>query len=138
MGQGSGETAVMLAFNLSVFFRNLRGEEVAFSARTAQTELHFVGGVVALQEHTDLTRHLSVTLGSGDLLLRIAFEEGEEDEDPEAASVQVRLLRESGNREVLLVQTTFRFGDVSLKPAADAAETPPEAEPPPDDGDQPA
>ncbi|HKI97370.1 MAG TPA: hypothetical protein VKB51_02735 [bacterium] len=128
----------MLAFNLSVFFRNLRGEEVAFSARTGQTELHFVGGVVALQEHTDLTQHLAVTLGSGDLLLRIAFEEPEDEEDdPEGANVVVRLLRESGERELLLVQTTFRFGDVSLKPASDLAAHPGE-EPPPDDGDQPA
>jgi hypothetical protein len=126
----------MLAFNLSVFFRNLRGEEVAFSARSAQTELHFIGGVVALQEHTDLTRHLSVTLGSGDLLLRIAFEEAEDD-DQESANVEVRLLRESGDREVLLVQTSFRFGDVSLKPAADAEE-PPSDPLPPEDGDQPA
>jgi hypothetical protein len=128
----------MLAFNLSVFFRNLRGEEVAFSAHTAATELHFVGGVVALQEHTDLTRHLSVTLGSGDLLLRIAFEEGEDEEDPENANVEVRLLREAGDREVLLVQTSFRFGDVSLKPAADAEADAAGSEPPPDDGDQPA
>jgi hypothetical protein len=128
----------MLAFNLSVFFRNLRGEEVAFSARAAHSELHFVGGVVALQEHTDLTHHLSVTLGSGDLLLRIAFEDAEEDQDPDAANVAVRLLRESGEREVLLVQTSFRFGDVSLKPASDAEEPPQEPPPPPDTGDQPA
>ena len=128
----------MLAFNLTVFFRNLRGEEVSFSARSPQTELHFVGGVVALQEHTDLTRHLSVTLGSGDLLLRIAFEEAETDEEAETANVEVRLLREQGDRELLLLQSSFRFGDVSLKPAADATEPPPEAPPPPDDGDQPA
>ena len=128
----------MLAFNLTVFFRNLRGEDVVFAARSAQTELHFVGGVVALQEHTDLTRHLSVTLGSGDLLLRIAFEEAEEDEDPESANVEVRLLRESGDREVLLAQTSFRFGDVSLKPAADAEGPPSAPIEPEDDGDQPA
>lgn len=110
----------MLAFNLSVFFRNLRGEPVAFSARTAQMEMHFVGGVVAMQEHTDLTRHLSVILGSGDLRLRIAFEEGEdEDDDPDQANVEVRLLREADGREDLLAQTTFRFGDVSLKPVGD-------------------
>ena len=124
----------MLAFNLTVFFRNLRGEEVAFIARSPQTELHFMGGVVALQEHTDLTRHLSVTLRSGELLLRIAFEEAEEDEDPETASVEVRLLRESGEREVLLLQTSFRFGDVSLKPAADAPPPPGDDTPPPEDG----
>jgi hypothetical protein len=128
----------MLAFNLSVFFRNLRGEEVAFAARSATCELHFVGGVVALQEHTDLARHLSVTLGSGELLLRVAFEEGEEDEDPESANVEVRLVRESAERELLILQTTFRFGDVSLKPAADAEEPPSEPAKPPDDGDQPA
>ena len=128
----------MLAFNLSVFFRNLRGEEVAFSARSAQTELHFIGGVVALQEHTDLTRHLAVTLGSGDLLLRIAFEEAEDD-DQESANVEVRLLRESGEREILLLQTSFRFGDVSLKPASDVKDGPPKPPPPPtDEGNQPA
>jgi hypothetical protein len=124
----------MLAFNLSVFFRNLRGEEVAFSALAPHTELHFVGGVVALQEHTDLMRHLAVTLGSGDLLLRIAFEEAEEDADPESANVEVRLLRDTGLREVLLVQTSFRFGDVSLKPAADAPPPPGDDTPPPEDG----
>lgn len=125
----------MLAFNLSVFFRNLRGEEVAFSARSAQTELHFIGGVVALQEHTDLTRHLSVTLGSGDLLLRIAFEETEE-EGPEEADVAVRLLREEeGGKEALLFRTSFRFADVSLKPVSegedDQGDAPPEEPEPP-------
>ena len=129
----------MLAFNLTVFFRNLRGEEVVFVARSPQTELHFMGGVVALQEHTDLTRHLSVTLRSGELLLRIAFEEAEEDEDPETAAVEVRLLRESGEREILLLQTSFRFGDVSLKPASDVKDGPPKPPPPPtDEGNQPA
>lgn len=128
----------MLAFNLSVFFRNLRGEPVAFSATTAQTEFHFVGGVVAMQEHTDLTRHLSVTLGSGDLLLRIAFEEGEEDDDPDEANVEVRLLRDEGEREELLAQTVFRFGDVSLKPAGHGEPAGEETAPPPDNDAPPA
>ena len=128
----------MLAFNLTVFFRNLRGEDVSFVARSAGSELHFVGGVVALQEHTDLTRHLSVTLRSNDLLLRIAFEEAEEDADPESAHVEVRLLRESGEHEELLLQTAFRFGEVSLKPAADATDEPPSGPSTPEDGKEPA
>jgi hypothetical protein len=125
----------MLAFNLGVFFRNLHGAEVAFSARTALVEFHFVGGVVALQEHTDLSRHLAVTLGSGDLTLRLAFEEAEEDEDPESARVELRLVRDAGERERVLLQTSFRFGDVSLKPAAELEAAQPE---PPDDGNQSA
>jgi len=128
----------MLAFNLTVFFRNLRGEDVSFVARAGSSELHFVGGVVALQEHTDFTRHLSVTLRSGDLLLRVAFEDAEEDEDPESATVEVRLLRESGEREELLMQTNFRFGDVSLKPAADVENEPPSGPASPGDGKEPA
>lgn len=129
----------MLAFNLGVFFRNLRGEEVAFSARTPQQEVHFIGGVRTLQEHTDLTRHLSVTLDSGELSLRIAFEEPEDEADPEEATVAVRLVREAGERELVLLQTTFRFGEVSLKPAADleAGEQDPD-DPPDDDGDRSA
>ena len=67
----------MLAFNLGVFFRNLKGEEVTFSAKNDLCEVRFTGGVVSLHEHTDLTRHLSVTLGKGDLSFRIAFDENE-------------------------------------------------------------
>jgi hypothetical protein len=125
----------MLAFNLGVFFRNLRGEEVTFAARTSECEVRFTGGVVTLQEQTDLTRHLSVTLGKGDLLLRIAFEETEE-EGPEEADVAVRLLREEeGGKEALLFRTSFRFADVSLKPVSegedDQGDAPPEEPEPP-------
>ncbi len=134
----------MLAFNLGVFFRNLRGEEVAFSARSSRCEVHFTGGVVSLQEHTDLSRHLSVALGKGDLLLRLAFEEDDEG-DPEDSEVEVRLLREHERHEQLLLQTTFYFRDVSLKPASEAGETPPgdagpddEPDGDPDDGPMPA
>ena len=108
----------MLAFNLGVFFRNLQGEDVTFSARNDHCEVHFVGGVEALHEQTDLTRHLSVTLSKGDLSCRMAFEEDEEPETPESADVEVRLVQVIAEREVLLLQTRFRFEEIQLKPGA--------------------
>lgn len=116
-----------LAFNLGMFFRNLQGEEVAFAARSGHCEMAFVGGVEALQEQTDLTRHLSVSLRQGDLLLRIAFEETE-DEEPDQAEVDVRLVQLVDGAEHLLAQSAFRFREVSLKPAGEADEEPPPPE----------
>lgn len=120
----------MLAFNLGIFFRNLHGEDVLFSAQGAHAELHFAGGVMGLQEHTDLTRHLAVTLTSGDLTLHLAFEEPEDEEeetDPELALVRVHLMRDEGGEERTLLRTSFQFGEISLKPAN---EEPPPDEPP--------
>ncbi|MCH8884277.1 MAG: hypothetical protein IIA41_12375 [SAR324 cluster bacterium] len=113
----------MLAFNLGVFFRNLKGEEVTFSAKNDLCEVRFTGGVVSLHEHTDLTRHLSVTLGKGDLSFRIAFDENEEqEEEPDDTAVEVRLVQEGGERETLLLQSSFRFSEISLKPVSDGEE----------------
>ncbi len=119
----------MLAFNLGVFFRNLRGEDVAFSARNEQCEMLFSGGVIDLSEQTDLSRHLSVTLGDGNLSLRIEFEENEE-ESAEDMEVEVSLVQQSEESEIVLVRTTFLFGEISLKPRSELEQEepqPPEA-----------
>lgn len=117
----------MLAFNLGVFFRNLKGEEVVFSANTPQCEVNFTGGVADLHEETKLTRHLSVTLAKNDLSLTISFEESEEEEDPEDTEVEVVMLQTVDERDMQLLRTTFRFGDISLKPVSEL-----------EDGEQPA
>ncbi len=114
----------MLAFNLGVFFKNLKGEEVMFSARTNQCEVNFTGGVADLHEETDLTRHLSVvTLRKNDLSLRIYFEENEE-EEPEDTEVDVEMVLAGGEDEVdiQLLHTSFRFGSISLKPVSELEE----------------
>lgn len=111
-----------LAFNLGVFFRNLRGEEVTFTGKSAACEVQFTGGVETLHEHTDLSSHLSVTLGKGELLFRIAFEEHEDEENPEETEVEVRLLRTHEAGEELLLRTSFLFGDISLKPVSEAGD----------------
>ena len=117
----------MLAFNLGVFFRNLKGEEVVFSANTPQCEVNFTGGVADLHEETKLTRHLSVTLAKNDLSLTISFEENEEEENPEDTEVEVVMLQTVDERDMQLLRTTFRFGDISLKPVSEL-----------EDGEQPA
>lgn len=119
----------MLAFNLGVFFRNLRGEDVVFSARNEQCEMLFSGGVVNLSEQTDLTRHLAVTLGDGELSMHIEFEENE-DEEAENMEVEVSLVQQREGDETVLVRTTFLFGEISLKPRSELDEKgpqPPEA-----------
>lgn len=126
----------MLAFNLGVFFRNLKGEEVVFSVKTPQCEVNFTGGVADLHEETDLTRHLSVTLAKNDLSLSISFEESEE-EEPEDTEVEVVMLRVGEESDFQLLRTTFRFGDISLKPVSelgDGEEPAITSEPPDDEG----
>lgn len=108
----------MLAFNLGVFFRNLKGEEVSLDARNPHCEVRFTGGVEDLVEHTDLSHHLSVTLTNKELSCRIAFEEAEEEETPEHAEVEVELILKSAERELTLLRTTFRFDEITLKPAS--------------------
>lgn len=109
----------MLAFNLSVFFRNLRGEEVSLVAKNELCTVRFSGGVEELVEHTDLSHHLSVTLTNGNLACRIAFEEVEEEEIPENTEVEVEMLQSREDQtETILLQTTFRFEQITLKPAS--------------------
>jgi len=107
----------MLAFNLGVFFRNLQGEEVIFSARNDLCEVNFRGGVSNLYEHTDLTHHLSVTLNRQNLYCRIAFDEAEEEEALEETEVEVRVVQIEDDQEILLFQTAFQFEEIVLKPA---------------------
>ena len=108
----------MLAFNLSVFFRNLRGEDITLFARNESCTVRFSGGVEELVEHTDLSHHLSVTLTNGNLACRIAFEEVEEEEIPENTEVDVELVQSGEDQEIILLQTTFRFEQITLKPAS--------------------
>ncbi len=122
----------MLAFNLGVFFRNLSGADVDFTAKNAQCALQFVGNVQDFRQEHDTASHLSVALRSGELVCRIAIEEEEAVEAPEEAKVEVRLAQvlDGGERELL--HATFRFEDISLKPHV--IEPPPDApagEPPP-------
>ena len=108
----------MLAFNLSVFFRNLKGEEITLHAKNEHCELRFFGGVEDLVEHTDLSHHLSVTLTNGDLTCRMAFEEVEEEEIPENTEVDVELVQSKEDGDIFLLRTTFRFEEITLKPAS--------------------
>jgi hypothetical protein len=123
----------VLAFNLGVFFRNLSGAEVDFTAANAQCEFQFVGFVQDLQQHRDVGTRLSVALRQQHLTCSIEIEEEETIEAPEDAKIDVRLVlrREEGDRELL--HATFRFEEISLKPHAQAvpAEAVPEEEPPP-------
>ncbi|MBI4083119.1 MAG: hypothetical protein HY423_10970 [Candidatus Lambdaproteobacteria bacterium] len=119
----------MLAFNLGVFFRNLRGAEVSFSARNPACEMHFVGGVEHLREHTDLNRRLSVSLSRGELICHIAFEDREEEDAPESTEVDVQVIQRGAGREVTLLQTRFLFEEITLKPWSPGDETPPPDEP---------
>jgi hypothetical protein len=111
----------MLAFNLGVFFRNLAGADVEFTARNAAGEVHFVGNVQDLREETDIRRRLQVTLRRDALRCEIQIEESEDeahagpDGEPE---VEVRLEQESGAQTVPLFHGRFRFEDISLNPHA--------------------
>ncbi len=118
----------MLAFNLGIFFRNLKDAEVDFSARNAACQVQFTGQVRTLSDQVDLTRHLAVTLSRGDLLCCIAFEEQEDEEgkeQEEEALVEVRLIERRAGTEHLLVQTQFRFEEISLKPHVPEGPNPP-------------
>jgi len=118
----------MLAFNLGIFFRNLKDAEVDFAASNGACQVHFTGRVQALTDQMDLTRHLSVTLRQGDLLCRIAIDEGEEEEgeeNQEEAKVEVRLTLRTEGGELVLVQSQFRFDEISLKPHTPAGPQPP-------------
>ncbi len=110
----------MLAFNLGVFFRNLHGQEVDFSAQSGHDEVHYIGSVRQLEERTELTRHLSVVLGHDRLTLTIEFEEGDDPEDEEADNpeVEVRLMEDRDGEERLLLRTTFAFDKIRLQPVA--------------------
>lgn len=115
----------MLAFNLGVFFSNLKGADVTFSARNDHCEVRFTGGVTSLQETTDLSRHLSVTLGKGEVSCRIAFDESEDSEEEakeEEERVEVRMVHNAGGEEVDLLQTWFKFEEITLKPHVDEPE----------------
>lgn len=118
----------MLAFNLGIFFRNLKDAEVDFSARNATCQVQFSGHVQALSDQVDLTRHLSVTLSRGELVCCIAFEEQEDEEgkeQEEEALVEVRLIERRPGAELLLLQTQFRFEEISLKPHVPEGPQPP-------------
>ena len=129
----------MLAFNLGVFFRNLKGEEVVFSAISPQCQIHFTGGVTELEEKSGLTRQLSVTLSKGGLSLLMEFEESVDDE-PEDTEVSVEMSLDGEEDETALLHTTFRFGDISLKPVSEIDDPPSPAlsSPPPENEPEPA
>jgi len=111
----------MLAFNLGIFFRNLKGEDVLFSAQAEHAAIHFTGSVLELRTHADLDRRLDVTLTKDGLFLHMGFEEDEEAEDPESMEVEVSLTRQGAKGLETLARTTFRFGDISLKPLDESA-----------------
>jgi hypothetical protein len=118
----------MLAFNLGIFFRNLRDAEVDFAAHTAACHVQFIGRVLALSDQVDLTRHLAVTLSRGDLRCHISFDEQEDEEGREQedeARVEVRLVERSHGAEHLLIKSQFRFQEISLKPHAPEGPQPP-------------
>lgn len=110
----------MLAFNLGVFFRNLKGEEVRFAAENGQCRVGFTGDVQGLHEVTELTRRLTVELGRGPLRCRIEIEEDEEegDEESENPEVHVCIRHGEGAEEAAVVETTFRFDEVRFQPAS--------------------
>jgi hypothetical protein len=118
----------MLAFNLGIFFRNLKDAAVDFTAGNAACQVEFTGQVQALSDQLDLTRHLAVTLRRGDLLCHIAFDEGEDEEGEEKqeeATVDVRLVLRAEEGEQVLVQSRFRFDEISLKPHTPEGPRPP-------------
>ncbi|MBI3994141.1 MAG: hypothetical protein HY342_12775 [Candidatus Lambdaproteobacteria bacterium] len=114
----------MLAFNLGIFFRNLSGTEVVFSARNGLCEVSFTGGVQQLQEHTDLTHHLIVTLAKGEVACEIAFDDDQEPEEdePEEAPVRVHMFQVVDGAAFDLLRSEFRFEDITLKPLVEPAE----------------
>ena len=117
----------MLAFNLGVFFRNMAGEDVIFSARNPICSVRFIGGVTHLSDQTALSHHLAVSLTKGNLSCQISFEESEEEENVENTEVDVVLVmapENEGGEETVLLETSFRFEEITLKPAAGAEEDP--------------
>ncbi len=120
----------MLAFNLGIFFSNLRGAEVSFSAHSPALQLHFIGKVLQLEEHVELAHSLSVALSQGALACHIFFEDGEDEEPEEDAEVQVKLVQKLDGADVVLVETRFRFDQISLKPRVDDESPPPQPDPP--------
>lgn len=123
----------MLAFNLGVFFRNLSGAEVEFTAKNPQCDFRFVGAVGEFHQEHDVSTHLSVALRCADLTCTIDIEEEEAVEAPEEAKVEVHLVQHAAEGDRELVHTAFRFEDISLKPHVPGgdAEAEPEPEPPP-------
>ncbi len=114
----------MLAFNLGVFFRNLKGEEVSLAAQNEHCEFTFVGGVADLVEHTDLSHHLAVTLTRQNLSCRIAFEDDQDEEQAENAEVEIQLVQKDPEREIILLRTTFLFEQITLKPTGGEDDSP--------------
>lgn len=123
----------MLAFNLGVFFRNLAGAEVEFTAKNPQCDLRFIGTVRDFRREQDVGTRLSVALNSGALTCAIGIEEDEALDTPEAAKVDVTLLQQTDGGERELLRATFRFEHITLKPyiPAAVAEAEPQGEPPP-------
>jgi hypothetical protein len=122
----------VLAFNLAVFFRNLAGAEVEFTAKNPRCAFQFIGSVEEFRQEQDVGTRLSVTLRGSELVCRISIEEEEAPDAPEEAKVEVRLALalEKGEREVF--HTAFRFEEISLKPhAPDPAAGPLGGEEPP-------
>lgn len=118
----------MLAFNLAVFFRNLKGEEVFFTAYNQNCQMTFLGGVSELHEETGLSHHLTVKLNKDHLSCIISFDEEEEEEKPEHIEVDVKLIQHNPQtEEITLVETKFLFEEIALKPAS-------QMEPEPDPG----
>jgi len=122
----------MLAFNLGIFFRNLQGADVLFSAKNEKCEVKFVGGVSELREQADLNRHLSVLLTKGALACRISFEEDEDQENHDTTEVDVRVSQQVEGHEVPLLQTRFVFEEITLKPFTGEDLTAEEEEPGPE------
>jgi len=111
----------MLAFNLGVFFRNLSGAEVEFTAHNADCDVVFVGRVRDIREELGLGSTLQVTLSREPLQCRIEIEDsdGEEDESPGASpepAIEVILEREAGERAEQLFRGRFTFEAITLKP----------------------
>lgn len=123
----------MLAFNLGVFFRNLAGAEVEFTAKNPQCDLRFIGTVQDFRRDQDVSTRLSVALRSGPLTCAIGIEEDEALDAPEAAKVDVVLLQQADGGERELLRASFRFEHITLKPYLPPAATSPEpqGEPPP-------
>jgi hypothetical protein len=122
----------VLAFNLGVFFRNLSGAEVDFSAKNPQCTFRFIGNVQDFRQERDTASRLSVALRSGELVCRISIEEEDTVEAPEEAKVEVALAQRQGEAEREVLHASFRFEDISLKPHV--LEPPPDptaGEPPP-------
>ena len=110
----------MLAFNLGVFFRNLAGAEVDFSAKDGETEVHFQGMVESIHQESGLEQHLQVTLRRDTLRCRIGILEPEDEEQPSSEDepkVEVTLEADAQEEHpVLLYRGQFKFDSISFKP----------------------